>query len=47
MGTMAGRRTHYGGVWARFNGKSLVWYPKEAFDEAGYTVPTPGMSCMP
>ncbi len=28
------------GVWERFNGKSLVWYPKAAFDEAGYTVPT-------
>lgn len=28
------------GVWTRFNGKSLVWYPKKAFDEAGYTVPT-------
>jgi alpha-glucoside transport system substrate-binding protein len=28
------------GVWHRFNGKSLVWYPKAIFDEAGYTVPT-------
>lgn len=28
------------GVWQRFNGKSLVWYPKQAFDEAGYTAPT-------
>jgi len=28
------------GVWHRFNGKSLVWYPKEQFDAAGYTVPT-------
>ncbi len=28
------------GVWERFNGKSLVWYPKKAFDEAGYAVPT-------
>jgi alpha-glucoside transport system substrate-binding protein len=28
------------GIWARVNGKSLVWYPKKAFDEAGYTVPT-------
>lgn len=27
------------GVWHRFNGKSLVWYPKAAFDEAGYTIP--------
>jgi alpha-glucoside transport system substrate-binding protein len=28
------------GVWHRFNGKSLVWYPKAKFDEAGYEVPT-------
>ncbi len=28
------------GVWGRANGKSLVWYPKKAFDEAGYKVPT-------
>jgi alpha-glucoside transport system substrate-binding protein len=28
------------GVWARFNGKSLVWYPKDDFDAAGYTIPT-------
>lgn len=28
------------GVWERFNGKSLVWYPKKAWDEAGYTIPT-------
>ena len=28
------------GLWWRFNGKSLVWYPKKAFDEAGYKVPT-------
>ncbi|HUN07069.1 MAG TPA: ABC transporter substrate-binding protein [Aggregatilineales bacterium] len=28
------------GIWARYNGKSLVWYPKKAFEEAGYTVPT-------
>jgi alpha-glucoside transport system substrate-binding protein len=27
------------GVWGRVNGKSLVWYNKRAFDEAGYTVP--------
>ena len=27
------------GVFHRFNGKSLVWYPKAAFDEAGYTIP--------
>jgi alpha-glucoside transport system substrate-binding protein len=29
-----------GGVWHRFNGKSLVWYPKADWDAAGYTIPT-------
>ncbi len=28
------------GIWARVNGKSLVWYPKAEFDAAGYKVPT-------
>jgi len=28
------------GVWHRFNGKSLVWYPKDDFDAAGYKIPT-------
>lgn len=28
------------GVWNRYNGKSLVWYPIQAFEEAGYEVPT-------
>jgi len=28
------------GIWARFNGKSLVWYPIAAFDEGGYEIPT-------
>lgn len=28
------------GVWNRSSVKSLVWYPKKAFEEAGYTVPT-------
>ncbi|MBL8155819.1 MAG: carbohydrate ABC transporter substrate-binding protein [Anaerolineae bacterium] len=37
MGNIGGKTA---GVWARYNGKSLVWYPKKAFDEAGYTVPT-------
>ncbi|AOZ94142.1 ABC transporter substrate-binding protein [Paenibacillus crassostreae] len=27
------------GIWARSSVKSLVWYPKKQFDEAGYTVP--------
>ena len=28
-----------GGVWHRFNGKSLVWYPKDDFEAAGYEIP--------
>ena len=28
------------GVWERVNVKSLVWYPKKAFDKAGYKIPT-------
>ncbi|HEX2620631.1 MAG TPA: ABC transporter substrate-binding protein, partial [Phototrophicaceae bacterium] len=41
MGTMAGPDGSItAGIWARYNGKSLVWYPKKAFDAAGYTVPT-------
>ena len=28
------------GIWERVNGKSLVWYPKAAWDEAGYAIPT-------
>lgn len=36
MGTMNGITA---GIWARVNGKSFVWYPKAAFDAAGYTVP--------
>lgn len=27
------------GIWGRVNGKSLVWYNKKKFDEAGYKVP--------
>jgi alpha-glucoside transport system substrate-binding protein len=27
------------GVFHRFNGKSLVWYPKKAWDAAGYPIP--------
>lgn len=27
------------GVWQRVNGKSLVWYPKARFEEAGYSIP--------
>jgi alpha-glucoside transport system substrate-binding protein len=29
-----------GGIFNRINFKSAVWYPKKAFDEAGYKVPT-------
>lgn len=36
MATVGGQTA---GVWHRFNGKSLVWYPKAAFDAAGYTIP--------
>ena len=28
------------GIWERVNGKSLVWYPKDDFDAAGYEIPT-------
>jgi alpha-glucoside transport system substrate-binding protein len=28
------------GVWARFNAKSQVFYPKEPFEAAGYEIPT-------
>ncbi|KPL73092.1 ABC transporter substrate-binding protein [Ornatilinea apprima] len=27
------------GVWQRVNGKSLVWYPKDDFEVAGYEIP--------
>jgi alpha-glucoside transport system substrate-binding protein len=42
MSTMTGADANpaMSGLWWRFNGKSLVWYPKKAFDAAGYTVPT-------
>jgi alpha-glucoside transport system substrate-binding protein len=41
MATMAGAdgKAEQYGVWQRFNGKSLVWYPKAAFDKAGYKIP--------
>ena len=29
-----------GGVWHRTNGKSQVWYPKAAWEAAGYAIPT-------
>lgn len=40
MATMTGPNGKImAGVWGRVNGKSLVWYPKAAFDAAGYKVP--------
>jgi alpha-glucoside transport system substrate-binding protein len=40
MATMAGADGPImGGVWHRFNGKSLVWYPKDDFEAAGYEIP--------
>ncbi len=40
MATMAGSKGPItAGIWNRVNGKSLVWYPKKAFDAAGYKVP--------
>jgi alpha-glucoside transport system substrate-binding protein len=37
MGNIGGQSA---GVWHRFNAKSLVWYPKDDFDAAGYEIPT-------
>jgi alpha-glucoside transport system substrate-binding protein len=41
MGQMPGKdgKAITGGIWNRFNAKSLVWYPKKAWDAAGYKVP--------
>ncbi|HUC92094.1 MAG TPA: ABC transporter substrate-binding protein [Paenibacillus sp.] len=40
MGTMPGPNGDVmAGVWARSSVKSLVWYNKKAFAEAGYTIP--------
>jgi alpha-glucoside transport system substrate-binding protein len=36
---MADMEGQVAGVWHRYNGKSLVWYPKAQFDAAGYEVP--------
>jgi alpha-glucoside transport system substrate-binding protein len=36
---MASMEGQIAGVWHRYNGKSLVWYPKAVFDAAGYEVP--------
>jgi alpha-glucoside transport system substrate-binding protein len=32
--------TFMGGIWARASGKDIIYYPKKAFDAAGYKVPT-------
>jgi alpha-glucoside transport system substrate-binding protein len=32
--------TFTAGIWARANGKDIVYYPKKAFDAAGYQIPT-------
>ena len=41
MGTMPGASGEIlAGIFDRVNGKSFVWYPKKAFDAAGYKVPT-------
>lgn len=40
MATMPGPNSEVmAGVWARSSVKSLVWYPKKHFDDAGYKVP--------
>jgi alpha-glucoside transport system substrate-binding protein len=40
MGTMDGQNGKIlAGVWNRSNVKSLVWYPKQQFEAAGYKVP--------
>ncbi|RUS48270.1 carbohydrate ABC transporter substrate-binding protein [Cohnella sp. AR92] len=40
MATMAGPSGDVmAGIWNRSSVKSLVWYPKKAFDEAGYKIP--------
>lgn len=40
MATMAGPSGNVmAGIWNRSSVKSLVWYPKKAFDDAGYKVP--------
>jgi alpha-glucoside transport system substrate-binding protein len=41
MATMPGKSGNIlAGVWERVNAKTFVWYPKKAFDAAGYKVPT-------
>ena len=41
MATMPGPSGNVtAGVWERVNAKSFIWYPKKAFDAAGYKAPT-------
>ena len=41
MGTVEGADGPImGGVWSRFFGKSIVWYPVDDFEAAGYEIPT-------
>jgi alpha-glucoside transport system substrate-binding protein len=42
MATMPGKdgKPIMAGVWESANGKSIVFYPKKAFDQAGYKIPT-------
>lgn len=47
MATMAGASGDVtAGVWERVNAKSFVFYPKTAFDAAGYKVPTTWQELM-
>ncbi len=39
-------QTYTAGIWARANGKDIVYYPKKAFDAAGYKVPTTWQEMM-
>jgi len=38
--------TFTAGIWARANGKDIIFYPKKAFDAAGYKVPTTWQELM-
>jgi alpha-glucoside transport system substrate-binding protein len=38
--------TFTAGIWARANGKDIIFYPKKAFDAAGYKVPTTWQQLM-
>ncbi len=38
--------TFTAGIWARANGKDIIYYPKKQFDAAGYKVPTTWQELM-